>query len=55
MGRNKENLPEEAGYSFLSSSRATLGTESGSNVFDFNGEIPKEYQARARLESEHQL
>lgn len=28
-------------YDFLASSRATLGTESGSNVFDFTGEIRK--------------
>lgn len=26
-------------YSFLSSAKATLGTESGSNVFDFDGEV----------------
>lgn len=33
-------------YRFLGSCRATLGTESGSNVFDFDGEI-------ARLAEEH--
>lgn len=29
----------DAWYEFLGSARATLGTESGSNVFDFDGEI----------------
>jgi len=32
-------------YKFLSNSRASLGTESGSNVFDFKGEIYENIQA----------
>lgn len=31
-------------YKFLGSVRATLGTESGSNVFDFDGTLPKAIQ-----------
>ena len=33
-------------YRFLGSARATLGTESGSNVFDFDGNVRSEIERR---------
>lgn len=43
---NESRVYGDDWYRFLGSARATLGTESGSNVFDFDGEL-------ARLASEH--
>jgi hypothetical protein len=37
----------EAWYDFLASCRAVLGSESGSNVFDFDGSIAARYRAMA--------
>jgi hypothetical protein len=34
----------EAWYNFVESCRATLGTESGSNIFDFDGSVVRTYQ-----------
>jgi hypothetical protein len=34
----------EAWYNFLGSCRVTLGTESGSNIFDFDGKLQSTYQ-----------
>ncbi|HEV2099362.1 MAG TPA: hypothetical protein VGR45_10600 [Stellaceae bacterium] len=39
-----KRLYGEAWYDFIASCRATLGSESGSNVFDFDGSIEETYQ-----------
>jgi hypothetical protein len=39
----EERIYADAWYDFLSSCRATLATPSGSNVFDFDGEIEVDY------------
>jgi hypothetical protein len=39
----------DAWYQFLGDSKATLGTESGSNVFDFDGDISRAIQEALRI------
>jgi hypothetical protein len=39
-----ERIYGDAWYDFIASCRAVLGTESGSNVFDFDGEVAAQYQ-----------
>jgi len=43
-----KRIYKENWYTFLSSCRATLGTESGSNVFDFTGEISEKIETYLR-------
>ncbi len=41
----------ESWYSFVESCRTMLGSESGSNVFDFDGSIERQYEALKRAQS----
>src|SRR5262245_37565149 len=43
----------EAWYEFLSYCRVTLGTESGSNIFDFDGKLHSTYQELKRTRGKH--
>lgn len=42
---DEKRIYGEAWYDFLGQCRSTLGTESGSNVFDFDGALEARYQA----------
>lgn len=42
---DKKRIYGEAWYEFVGGARATLGTESGANVFDFHGEIRRSIEA----------
>jgi hypothetical protein len=44
-----KRLYGEAWYDFIASCRANLGSETGSNVFDFDGSIETEYERLAAL------